>query len=244
MMGTCEGKVALVTGAAGMGRSIALTLAREGARVVVNYRTSGDSATAIVEHIASRGGRAAAVRADVFEAEACRRLVDAAVDAFGRVDICVINPGAGWHPEPIPAIDAEAALEDARRELAPIYYLMPLVLPGMCERKWGRLVALGLGRPYDSPSYAYNVAKAAREHAILLSQAAAWKHDVTVNVIGPPPVSEIETLEQAIELCAHGPAWVNRTTATPQDIAEGVAFLCSEAGQFISGCELAYQWRS
>ncbi|MCU0523126.1 MAG: SDR family NAD(P)-dependent oxidoreductase, partial [Anaerolineae bacterium] len=64
---SCEGKVALVTGAAGsgLGRSIALTLAREGARVVVNYRTSDGSAYAIVEHIERNGGQAVAVAADV-----------------------------------------------------------------------------------------------------------------------------------------------------------------------------------
>ena len=63
----CEGKVAIVTGAAGrgMGRSIALTLAREGASVVVNYRTSGDRAQAIVAHVTGRGGKALAFQADV-----------------------------------------------------------------------------------------------------------------------------------------------------------------------------------
>ena len=60
-------KVAIVTGAAsnGMGRSIALTLAREGASVVVNYLTSADSAAAIVRHIEDRGGRAIAFKADI-----------------------------------------------------------------------------------------------------------------------------------------------------------------------------------
>ena len=66
----CRGRVAVVTGAAGqgMGRSIALTLAREGARVVVNYRSSQENAEAIVEHILARDGEATAVQADVFEA--------------------------------------------------------------------------------------------------------------------------------------------------------------------------------
>ena len=114
-----------------MGRSIALTLAREGARVVVNYRSSQESAQAIVEHILARGGEAIAVQADVFEEEGCRHLVERAVDDFGQVDICVIGPGAGWHPEPPQQVVAETALEDARRELAPIYHLLPLVLPGI-----------------------------------------------------------------------------------------------------------------
>ena len=239
---TCRGRAALVTGAAGggMGRSIALTLAREGARVVVNYRTSHKSAEAIAEHIHSRGGEAVAVQADVFQADDCRRLVEAAVDKFGRIDICVVGPGAGWHPEPIAQLDAAAALEDMRRELAPLYHLMPLVLPGMYERKWGRLIALGLEPGFGSPAYAYNVAKAARAWAVKLGSTAARRQGVTLNVIAPGSVPPIETLKEAVEQCDHGPAWEGRTAPSPQDIAEGVALLCSEAGRFITGCELPY----
>ncbi len=132
----CKGRVAIVTGAAGkgMGRSIALTLACQGANVVVNYRTSEESAQAIVAHVESRGGDAMAVQAGVFEADGCQRLVEETLARFGRVDICVIGPGGGWHPEPLDRLDPEAALEDVRRELAPLYYLMPLVLPGMVRR--------------------------------------------------------------------------------------------------------------
>ena len=145
----CEGKVAIVTGAAGrgMGRSIALTLAREGASVVVNYRTSADRARAIVAHIMSRGGKAFAFQADVTCADSCRALVEATVERFGKVDICVIGPGAGWHPEPIEQLNSEAALDDAQRELAPIYHLLPLVVPGMYERRWGRVLAIALAAP-------------------------------------------------------------------------------------------------
>jgi NAD(P)-dependent dehydrogenase (short-subunit alcohol dehydrogenase family) len=234
-----------VTGAAGngMGRSIALTLARQGAKVVVNYRTSENSAKAIVAHIESQGGAALACQADITQREPCETLVGTALKTFGQVDICIIGPGAGWHAEPIDTLDSAAALDDAQKELAPLYHLMPLVLPGMYERQWGRLIAIALTPPYDSPAYAYNVAKAARVHAWLLARDAAWAKGVTVNTIGPGPVAPLETLALAIEHCAHGPAWQNRTTASPQDIAEGVAFLCSEAGAFISGAVLPYMYR-
>jgi len=240
---TCRDKVAIVTGAAGkgMGRSIALTLAREGAKVAVNYRTSADSARAVVEHIQDRGGEAAAVHADVFTDEGCSKLVEAAVKAFGGADICIIGPGGGWHTEPVDQLDARAALQDVHDELAPLYLLMPLVLPGMVERGWGRIVALSLAAPYDSPAYAYNVGKAARTHAMLLGSRQTGKKGVTLNVIGPGPVDAIETLEEAVEVCDHGPAWQRRKATSPQDIAEGVAFLCSEAGRFITGCELPYR---
>ncbi|HIJ64711.1 MAG TPA: SDR family oxidoreductase [Candidatus Hydrogenedentes bacterium] len=241
----CDGKVAVVTGAAGkgMGRSIALTLAREGAKIVVNYRTSEESAGAIVKQIEGRGGEGMAVQGDVFEADGCKRLVDAAVAQFGQVDICVVGPGAGWHPDPVHQLEAASALDDIHSEVAPIYHLMPLVLPGMYERGWGRFIALGLSPPYACPSYAYSVGKAARAYALRLARDETWQHGVTMNVIGPGPVAEIATLDEAVQQCDHEAAWQKRSTASPQDIAEGVAFLCSEAGRFISGCELPYMFR-
>ena len=117
---------------------------------------------------------------------------------------------------------------------------MPLVLPGMYERKWGRLIGLAMHPGMPSPAYAYNVGKAARVQAMLLAQEQAWRQGVTVNVIGPGPVAPVESLERAVELCDHGAAWQQRTNVTPQDIAEGVAFMCSEAGRFIAGCVLPY----
>ncbi len=240
-----HGRTAIVTGAAGngMGRSIALTLAREGANVVVNYLTSAESAAAIVAHIEGRGGRALACRADVMQPGECRTLVESAVKAFGQVDVCIIGPGGGWHPQPIDQLDAAGALDDVQKELAPIYHLMRLVLKGMYQRKWGRLIAIALTPPYASPAYAYNVAKAARTHAMLIAHAAAWQHGVTLNTVAPGPVTPVEDLEQAIQHCDHGPAWHARETITPQDVAEGVAFLCSPAGEYITGAVVPYLFR-
>jgi NAD(P)-dependent dehydrogenase (short-subunit alcohol dehydrogenase family) len=223
-----------------MGRSIALTLAREGAAVAVNYRSSEKSAQDIVRYIGAQGGQAVAVRADVFTAKGCGELFEQTVARLGPPDICVIGPGGGWHPEKPHRLDAAGALEDVRQELAPFYYLMPLVLPGMYERRWGRVIALSLEPGYGSPAYAYNVGKAARSHALLMARDEAWPHGVTVNVIGPGPVPGIDSLEEAAEQCDGGAAWHAREAASPQDIAEGVAFLCSEAGRFISGCTLIY----
>jgi len=237
-----KNKIALVTGSAGngMGRSIALTLAREGAKVVVNYRKSKDEAQAIVAHIKSRSGDAIAVEADVFEADDCRNLVNATIEHFGRIDICVVNPGAGWHPETIDKLDSLAAIEDVQHEVAPFFHLMPLVLPQMYKRKWGRVIGIALLPPYDSPAYSYNVAKAARVNALLQIRDEAWRNGVTVNVIGPGAITAIESLTEAIEQCDHGPSWQKRTSTSPQDIAEGVAYLCSDAGRFITGCVLPF----
>ena len=235
-------KVALVTGSAGngMGRGIALTLAREGAKVVINYRASKEQAQAIVNHIKSSASDAIAIEANVFEADGCRNLANATIEHFGRIDICLVNPGAGWHPEPIDKLDSSAAIEDVQREVAPFLHLMPLVLPQMYKRKWGRIIGISLLPPYDSPAYSYNVGKAARTHALLQARDQAWRNGVTVNVIAPGPVPVIESLTEAIEQCERGPAWQRRSNTSPQDIAESVAFLCSDAGRFITGCVLPF----
>jgi NAD(P)-dependent dehydrogenase (short-subunit alcohol dehydrogenase family) len=243
---TCKDKVAIVTGAAGngMGRSIALTLAREGAKVAVNYRASESQADAIVSQIENRFGSAIAVKADVFKADDCKALVDTVIERFGRIDICIVNPGAGWHPESIEKLDSTAAIEDVRREIAPLFHLLPLVLPRMYEHQWGRIIGIALLPPYDSPAYSYNVGKAARVHALLKARDEAWRHGVTVNVIAPGPVPAVEGLAKAVDYCEHGAAWQERTNPSPQDIAESVAFLCSDAGRFVSGCVVPFLYHS
>ena len=223
-----------------MGRSIALTLAREGATVVVNYHTSADEAAAVVDHIAEQGGRSLAVQADIFDAGGCAQLVRTAVDAFGQVDICVVGPGAGWHPQPPDALKPAAALADLHQEVAPVYHLLPLLLPGMYARRWGRIIGLVLHPTKLPPAYAYNASKAARTDALLLAAEAAYPHGVTINLLAPGPVSSFDSLDAAVEQCAQGPAWARRKGVSPQDVAEGAAFLCSEAARWINGCTLPY----
>ena len=80
----------------------------------------------------------------------------------------------------------------------------------------------------------------ARTGAMLRASHEAWRNDVTINMIAPGSVRAIESLEEAIELCELGAKWHGRDNMTPQDIAEGVAWLCSESGRFVTGCEMHY----
>ena len=90
-----RGQVAVVTGASrGIGRAIALTLAREGARVVVNYARSRERGEAVVAEILAGGGEALAVRADVSRAEEVDRLLESTLEKFGRCHVWVNNAGA------------------------------------------------------------------------------------------------------------------------------------------------------
>jgi NAD(P)-dependent dehydrogenase (short-subunit alcohol dehydrogenase family) len=104
------------------------------------------------------------------------------------VDICVIGPGAGWHGEPVDRLSPEGVAEDVQHELAPFLHLMPLMLPAMYERGWGRVIGLAMHPGRLSPAYAYNLGKAARIQAFLLAHEQAWRSGVTMNVIAPGPV--------------------------------------------------------
>ena len=234
--------VALVTGAAGngMGRSIALTLARYGVKVAVNYLRHREKAEEIVSHIRRTGGEAVAFRADVFDRTDCEKLVADVIETFGKVDICVIGPGADWNAEAIADLPSESCLKDLRQEVAPVYHLLPPLFRDMKRRSCGRIVGISSNLHIPSPSYSYNVAKAARTEALLRAADEAWTMGITVNVIAPGPVGPFSDLRTAAAFCGHGKEWTERKSVTPQDIAEGVAFLCSEEARYLSGCVLPY----
>src|SRR5262245_51320760 len=89
-----NGKTALVTGAtSGVGREIALGLAAEGARVAINYRSSGDAAQRLVEEIAAKGGKAKAYRGDIADFVAVEGMIDRIAEDFGGLNILINNAG-------------------------------------------------------------------------------------------------------------------------------------------------------
>ncbi|MBI2858872.1 MAG: SDR family NAD(P)-dependent oxidoreductase, partial [Chloroflexi bacterium] len=97
-----DGKVAAITGGGrGIGRAIALAMAAEGARVVVNaVRTKADgttSAAEVVEKIQAAGGKAVATQNDIGDIEGCENIINAAVTNFGRIDIVVNNAGVFFY---------------------------------------------------------------------------------------------------------------------------------------------------
>ncbi|MEX1253015.1 MAG: SDR family oxidoreductase [Dehalococcoidia bacterium] len=243
-----EGRVALVTGASGngMGRSIALTLAREGAGIVVNFKEKRERAEQVAQVIETMGRRALVHQCDVADAEAVRAMVDAAEAHFGRLDIAVCSAGGSWEPRDLPEIEPAHWRGVMSEEIDAAYALLRASLPGMRRRGWGRVVLIGGlradGWPFGPPDAPldYPLGKAARHWLARTLGPRELAHGVTVNAVAPGPI-EYVTLEQAQRLAAHDPSLRSRAGAeasnvsTPQDVAEVVAFLCSERASFVSG---------
>jgi 3-oxoacyl-[acyl-carrier protein] reductase len=146
-----DDKVALVTGSTGggMGRSIALTLARHGADVVLNYGThrrgtDADAvAQAVTQAIRAMGRRALVVQADTRDADAVSTMVQQAVDAFGKVDILVNNAGGGWNPQDIADLSPEQFRDGVEAEANGAFHCIRACLPVMRRNGWGRIISLG-----------------------------------------------------------------------------------------------------
>jgi 3-oxoacyl-[acyl-carrier protein] reductase len=135
-----HGRVALVTGASrGIGRAIAVALARAGADVAINYHTREDDAAGTREAVAAAGRRAAVVRADVSKTADIRTLVDTVVAELGPVSILVNNAAVG-KPQPIASLTEEDWDRLMDTNLKSAFLLSQAVLPAMRERKWGRII--------------------------------------------------------------------------------------------------------
>ncbi|MEX2157883.1 MAG: SDR family oxidoreductase [Dehalococcoidia bacterium] len=232
------GRVALVTGASGrgIGRSIALTLAREGAEIVVNFKERRERADEVARAIESMGRRALVQQADVADPDAVLALVRAAESQLGHVDIAVCSAGASWEPRDITEIEPAHWRSVMAEEIDAAYGLLRAVLPGMRERGWGRIVLVGgLGAddwrfgPPDAP-LDYPLGKAARHWLARTIGPRELQHGITINAIAPGPIAYVE-LDEALRLAQGGVA----DGVTPQDAAEAVAFLCSERARQISG---------
>ena len=181
------GKIALVTGGSrGIGRAVALALAKAGADVAVNFQYREAEAQAARMEIERTGRRARAIQADVSRADEVRKLVGAVEGGLGDIDILVNNAGIS-RPQPLNEITEQDWDEILTVNLKSMFLVTQAVLPGMRQRKWGRIINLSsvaaqLGGVIG-PHYAASKAGAiglTHSYAALLA-----KEGITVNAIAP-----------------------------------------------------------
>jgi 3-oxoacyl-[acyl-carrier protein] reductase len=225
-----KGRVALVTGGSGgIGRAIALALAGDGARVAVHYASSGDAAGAVVDEVVARGGEAWAVRADLAAAPEADALVAAVEQRFGPVDVLVANHGVGRPRASLAEVDADEWDRTMAVNTRAPFLLVRHVLPGMRERRFGRVLftssIAGLTGGVVGPDYA--ASKAALHGLVhyLASRVAA--DGVTVNALAPALIRDTGMLPgEPEELAARVP--VGRL-GTPDEVA-GIALAVLRTG--------------
>jgi 3-oxoacyl-[acyl-carrier protein] reductase len=139
-MDELKGRVALVTGGSrGIGRAIALGLARTGCKVAVGYRSGGAEAETTVREIEAAGGVAVALGADLGDPVEAADLVARAAQALGPVGILVNNAGVAT-PKPLTGITAADWDEAIRVNLSSVFHVTQAALPAMRQRQWGRII--------------------------------------------------------------------------------------------------------
>ncbi len=235
--------MALVTGSTGqgMGRSTALTLARDGADVVLNYGTNRTTKDAenrkLVEAVRSFNVRALLVPADTTKGAEVRTLFAQAKEELGPIDILVNNAGGQWTmTRDLTKVDDDYWQSVLRAEIDGMFHTIKAALPDMRRRKWGRIVNLGMERSeeFTGPPYDYTVGKIARHGLTRILSEVEIPHGVTINAVAPGYIPYL-TFAEAMDAVHHGKTWARRGYGTPQDVAEVVAWLCTEPARFVNG---------
>lgn len=238
------GKVAIVTGgASGIGRAAALALARQGARLVVaDVDVDGGQATA--QAIVAAGGAATFVRTDVSAATEVQAMVDRAVATYGRLD-CAFN-NAAINDEHAPAADLDEALWDRTIaiNLKGIWLCLKYEIPAMLASGGGAIVntasVVGLTGRRETPAYV------ASKHGIIgLTKATALdygKRGIRVNAVCPGTIRTAMYVRRLGDDPAIDARLATETPlgrlGLPEDVAEAVVWLCSEASSFVTGHSL------
>jgi NAD(P)-dependent dehydrogenase (short-subunit alcohol dehydrogenase family) len=230
-----ESQVAIVTGdGSGIGRAIAIGLAREGAAVTVSDM-DGDRAGAVAAEIEKAGGKAIGLVADVSQSAQVDAMVEEAVRQFGRLDIMINNAGkAAWNF--VAEMTDEQWDSVIAVNLRGTFLCSRAALRHMIPQRSGRIINTASGRGiHGSPGGAvYGASKAA---IINLTQALAQevaRYGITVNAIAPGPTDtpfwRVERSDEDIEA-----ALQSGRVGQPEDFVPAVVFICSEAGGVHTG---------
>jgi NAD(P)-dependent dehydrogenase (short-subunit alcohol dehydrogenase family) len=242
MMGW-RNQVAVVTGSArGLGRATAQLLAQRGAAVCVNYAVHADAAQALVAEIATAGGRAIAVAADVADPTAVEAMVARAEAELGPVTILVNNAGVAWQGT-LDTYDHEQVARMRQVNVDGVIHATRAVMGSMRTRRYGRIVNLASIAAIGTALSGNAFYAATKAEVVILTRRFALElgpHGITVNAVAPGFVRTDMTLTgrgatdwQGTEKRFATLAMMNRI-GEPEDIANAVVFLASPESGWIT----------
>ncbi len=231
-------RVAVVTGGTrGIGKGIALGLAREGARIALVYRANKAAAQMALRELQTVGADCVAVETNVAEPARAEQLIRTVADRYGRVDVLVNNVGNfRWGTLAESSVEEWTSIFDSN--VTTVFYMCRAALPMMRKGRWGRIInmgAVGAERAFGQAKIsAYAAAKAA---VVAMSRSLALeeaKNGITVNVVNPSSIDEKDlTLEEARKL--RDARFPIGRPPTVDDVAAAVNFFASEEAEYITG---------
>jgi 3-oxoacyl-[acyl-carrier protein] reductase len=239
MSSSLSGKIAIVTGGSrGIGAAICRRLARDGARVVVNYSAAAAPAEAVVAEVRAAGGEAVVVKADLTDPAGAKALLDGAAAAFGgaRPDILVANAGA-YDARPIDQIDLAHY-----QKLFDLNVRGPVLVAAEMARRMndnGRIVCISSAAARQAAAGAgvYAASKAAVEALVRCWAVDLGPRGITVNAVAPGTTGT-EAVNANFPDAAKQAVIAKTSLARlgrPNDIADVVAFLCSDDARWVTG---------
>lgn len=230
-------KVAIITGASrGIGRATAIVLAKEGAKVVINYLSSEEKAHDVVQEIKESGGQAIAVKADVAQSDDVKRLTEETIEQFGSIDILVNNAGILIQPGDWKNISDEDWQRTLDVNLKGVFNCIQVVAPYMLRQRRGRIV--NISSTYGIFGAANVVAYVAAKAGVLTLTRTFAKElapYVTVNAIAPGHIKTDLTPKREGFIESISEATPLKRLGEPEDVAYAVAFLVSDRADFITG---------
>jgi len=233
------GKVALVTGGnKGLGKAMARALAEAGADVFIASRNEAELKSSLAEILDGTGRKGDYTVCDVSIRDDIKRLARTAVEKMGKVDILINNAGMN-QPQSIDTVTDEVWDRILEVNLTSIMALTRELVPGMKERRWGRVIHISsiLGQVSKEKRNAYSATKSA---VIGLARASALDlgpFNVTVNCIAPGPF--LTDMPMSILSDAEKKIFADRTAlgrwGQPSELMGPCLFLASEAGSYVTG---------